>query len=74
MERGRRVQFLQSAHAQGWDAPLVRSLVSHYVKKVQATGGEVTDEMVEEFHKAYKNKLTKEERDPLVRWPREGQT
>ena len=44
--------------------------MTDYVDRVRATRGEITDEMVEEFHHRYKGRLSQAERDALVKWIR----
>ena len=62
--------FLHEAHASGWEPALVRDLMTDYVERVQMTRGEVTDDMVAEFHAKYRNRLSQKERDALVAWIR----
>lgn len=64
--------FLDLAHEQGFESALVRDLVGDYARAVQGTMGEVTDEMIEEFHAKYDQRLTRDQRDLLVQWIRES--
>jgi trans-aconitate methyltransferase len=41
-----------------------------YVERMQATRGEITEDMIDAFHKKYEHRLTTEERDALVTWIR----
>jgi hypothetical protein len=71
-DEAREGEFLTFAEQEGWGGDLVRSLVSDYVAAAQQNDLQVTDELVESFHRRYQHRISQEVRDKLVRWIREG--
>jgi hypothetical protein len=63
-------EFLDFAHKQGWEPATVRNLVYDYARAMQGSMGEITDEMVADFHHRYAGKIPAAEREALVAWIR----
>ena len=59
-------EFLDFAHKQGWEAATVRNLVYDYARAMQGSMGEITDEMVADFHQRYAGKIPAADREALV--------
>jgi hypothetical protein len=64
-------EFLDFAHKQGWEPATVRNLVYDYARAMQGSMGEITDEMVADFHAG---KIPAADREALVATSRAGRT
>ena len=62
--------FLDFAIASGYDTKLVTDLRDFYVREATSTMGEVTEDAVENFHRAFEHRLPQRHRDALVGWIR----
>ena len=62
--------FLDFSIANGYDTKLVTDLRDHYIRAASGTMGEITDDAVEEFHRVFEHRVSRQHREALVSWLR----